>query len=538
MNNNAIEQFINAVREPEYETNTTYSAVVSRVDGEGVAWVNLAGSEKETPTASTAADVKAGDVVTVQWRNNKLYIAGNYSNPSAGVVEVRHVVQVVGDVQQTADDAKETVLQTKKVVERVAKIAGNTNQYFWHTETGTDTGAHITEIPREDFIDDPTNGGGNLLARSNGIAVRDGLAELAVFGADGSQIGQTGKSHVIIDYHSLQMIDGDARPHVFFHISDLRDENNEYEYTEKFIGTGYTTRFSLSYSAARDKELSVTVSDSSGGEAYLDPSNTYWLRFETAPTDGATITVSYITNSYYAKAYTLGIRKNNSEIGPLSTCFGLYCVASESRSFAEGMNSEANGSGSHAEGYGTKANGNYSHSQGYKTIANRAYQVAIGEFNEIDNSGFSTSTRGKNAFIIGNGIDEDNRSNALTVDWHGNVEAAGEIHGTLAEPTISITASTGTLQSAIVYRQGNVVQLLVSFRKTSATASGENVFEGTINDTALRPKMITTGGTYYGSHALNATISTAGVITIKNADSRQLDAMTANGNISFTYLVD
>lgn len=129
-------------------------------------------------------------------------------------------------------------------------------------------------------------------------------------------------------------------------------------------------------------------------------------------------------------------------------------------------------------------------------------------------------------------------STYTVLDVDGEIQATGEVHGTLANPIISITASTGTLQSATVYRQGNVVQLLVSVRKTSATASGREVFEGTINTTALRPKMITTSGTYYGSHALNATISTSGVITIRNADSRQLDAMTVNGNISFTYLID
>ena len=64
-------------------------------------------------------------------------------------------------------------------------IADNTNQYFWHTSTGSDTGAHITEKTQEAFLADPANGGGNLLARSNGIAVRDGLTELASFGADG-----------------------------------------------------------------------------------------------------------------------------------------------------------------------------------------------------------------------------------------------------------------------------------------------------------------------------------------------------------------
>lgn len=69
--------------------------------------------------------------------------------------------------------------------EEAKTIAEDTAQYFWVTETGTDTGAHITEVTKEEFLDDPSNGGGNLLARSNGIAVRDGLNELATFSADG-----------------------------------------------------------------------------------------------------------------------------------------------------------------------------------------------------------------------------------------------------------------------------------------------------------------------------------------------------------------
>ena len=76
------------------------------------------------------------------------------------------------------------------------QIAQDTNQYFWHTETGTDTGAHITEIPKEDFEADPQHGGGNLLARSNGIAIRDGLTELASFASNGIQID---KAQLIYD---------------------------------------------------------------------------------------------------------------------------------------------------------------------------------------------------------------------------------------------------------------------------------------------------------------------------------------------------
>ena len=88
-------------------------------------------------------------------------------------------------------------------------IAGNNNQYFWFTESGNDTGAHITETPQEQFLADPQNGGGNLLARSNGVAVRDGLTELAVFGLNLLRIGRADMNRAMINSDTLQMFDTD-----------------------------------------------------------------------------------------------------------------------------------------------------------------------------------------------------------------------------------------------------------------------------------------------------------------------------------------
>lgn len=64
------------------------------------------------------------------------------------------------------------------------KLIGETPQYFWVQQEGEDTGAHITETPKEEWLDNPSTGGGNLLARSNGIKIRDGLTDLAQFAGD------------------------------------------------------------------------------------------------------------------------------------------------------------------------------------------------------------------------------------------------------------------------------------------------------------------------------------------------------------------
>lgn len=194
-----IDEFTKALRPTKKAENTSYSAVVSKVDDEGVVWVFLAGSANETPTVSTASEIQKGDTVTVEWRNNKLHIVGNNSNPAVGAERVNRVARDATRANQVAAEAI-----------KGAQIAANTNQFFWHTQSGTDTGAHITEIPRRQFLADPTNGGGNLLARSNGVAIRDGLDELAIFGADGARIGKEDGKNLFLGSDYLLFREGSA----------------------------------------------------------------------------------------------------------------------------------------------------------------------------------------------------------------------------------------------------------------------------------------------------------------------------------------
>lgn len=108
------------------QKNRTYQAEVTRIDDEGVVWVNVAGSDIETPTAEIAAEVKRGDSVNVEWRNNKLYIAGNYSNPSAGLARTIVVENTANDAQSDATIAREaatSAVQSAATAGRAASIA-------------------------------------------------------------------------------------------------------------------------------------------------------------------------------------------------------------------------------------------------------------------------------------------------------------------------------------------------------------------------------------------------------------------------------
>ena len=129
-------------------------------------------------------------------------------------------------------------------------------------------------------------------------------------------------------------------------------------------------------------------------------------------------------------AFTLGSRRNNSTIGYNSYAEGIQTEASNRNSHAEGQGTIASGIHSHAEGWCSYAVGNSSHAQNIYTIAAGESQTAIGKFNIED-------TNNQYALIIGNGNFEftdgqpgEHRSNALTVDWNGNVNAAGAVNGT------------------------------------------------------------------------------------------------------------
>ena len=95
-------------------------------------------------------------------------------------------------------------------------------------------------------------------------------------------------------------------------------------------------------------------------------------------------------------------------------------VIGQAPSFAFGSFGEEDVSGAYAfvEGLDARAEGQCAHAQNRGTVASSESQTAIGSFNEEDDADTY-------AFIIGNGTDDSARSNALTVDWDGNVVASG-----------------------------------------------------------------------------------------------------------------
>lgn len=105
---------------------------------------------------------------------------------------------------------------------------------------------------------------------------------------------------------------------------------------------------------------------------------------------------------------------------------------------------------------------------------------------------------------------------------------------TTITPSISISTTTGTLNSTSIRRFGNVVQLTINVKNSSAIAAGGLLYKGTISTTSLRPKIVATGGGRNAArHGIGA-ISTAGVIEIYVSTAWSANAAA---DFSFTYLI-
>lgn len=154
----------------------------------------------------------------------------------------------------------------------------------------------------------------------------------------------------------------------------------------------------------------------------------------------------YSTIASGASAHSEG--SSTTASGNQSHAEGSGCTAAGKYSHAEGYNSStgSNADAAHAEGYGTKANKLYSHSEGYGTKADGIYShaegsscTASGDCSHAEGSNTKASSDHQHvsgkyniedsnnvyAEIIGNGADDDNRSNARTLDWSGNEWIAG-----------------------------------------------------------------------------------------------------------------
>lgn len=138
------------------------------------------------------------------------------------------------------------------------------------------------------------------------------------------------------------------------------------------------------------------------------------IGFQTTASGTAAAAIGYGTTASGTGAAAVG--RDATASGAASTALGRGTTASASQALAAGRDSKAEAVAATALGYGTDATG--------------ARSFVAGAYNQPDENDVD-STHGSGArkylMIVGNGTADNARSNAMTLDWDGNMELAGSI---------------------------------------------------------------------------------------------------------------
>ena len=111
--------------------------------------------------------------------------------------------------------------------------------------------------------------------------------------------------------------------------------------------------------------------------------------------------------------------------GAYSHAEGYNTTTQSDYSHVEGRESRANGEASHAEGFNTFTSGQYSHTEGEYTNAEGIASHASGKYNQATYQDSSDQTQ-PYLFTVGNGTADNDRSNAIAIDYSGNTKISGQ----------------------------------------------------------------------------------------------------------------
>lgn len=210
-------------------------------------------------------------------------------------------------------------------------------------------------------------------------------------------------------------------------------------------GTGTTSSNVATHAEGTGTQATNVGSHSEGGTTIASGMYAHAEGDRTNATNKSTHAEGEQTTASGANSHAEGVSTSASGTathaeGRLSQATGLYshaegdaCVADANYSHAEGSGTSVSSAGvaSHAEGLGSTASGangahaggnysqaigNTSFAHGDNVIANNNNEVALGKFNAS-----STTSGSRSVFSIGNGMDNNNRSNIFEIREDGTV---------------------------------------------------------------------------------------------------------------------
>ena len=432
-------------------------ATVRRVEG-GVAWVHIPGGVDETPVQLTI-DAKPGDTVQLRVSGGSAWIVGNATAPPTDDTTARTAKEIAVSAKLIAQDNVKKLINVVKelgiigtAVTEAREIADATKQHFW----ADDNGAHVSTV------ENAAASGNNLLMNALGILLRSGsniLAQfsasqvafydgdgndeenvVAAFGKEGAQVGYSSSGHLNLASNSITAV-SDIGAKLF---SVGTNRATEQIQITKDIGAAVKVT-STSSSDPDYLVVALPITDEVTGGAFRVDYEWYGNSGQnTFRYKGTFDGVIGTTKSEDVYADRIGMHLNYSVVTIVGEQRQQFSVNAYKTS---AYNTYVRIISVTYDGYtamptydlGTRAladnfAGSFSTVIGESLFASGDRQTVIGKYNVED-------TNDEYALIIGNGTDDQNRSNALTVDWTGKINAAGGYGGLVAIEDVPLTVS-------------------------------------------------------------------------------------------------
>lgn len=289
----------------------------------------------------------------------------------------------------------------------------------------------------------PSNATGrNVFIDNDSVNIRNGNTVLASFAVP-VVIGDKASRHVEIDTTGFITKLNTSKELAFIGIINDPNNGNLAEVIERHeVGEVDLDGVNVFYGFTLKHSCTQLLNVAYNGSSISNLVTLYNKQYVKFTSSGSTYSGKFVAVKYYtseiipclrfgtnhicrsANSVAFGIANGVYAANAFST--GTHCVVYGDYAVAEGDTTSAIGTGSHSEGIHTFARGAYSHADGAWTeanayashasgegsVANSNWQNVIGKYNVKDgNNQF--------AFIIGNGTDDSNRSNAFAVTWDG-----------------------------------------------------------------------------------------------------------------------
>lgn len=151
------------------------------------------------------------------------------------------------------------------------------------------------------------------------------------------------------------------------------------------------------------------------------------------------------------------------DIGEKSVAIGNGVKASGIYSQSFGHGSVAKGTGSHAEGINTVSSGNGSHTSGIGTKSSQEGKMSTGKYNTDETDAI---------FEVGNGTNDDNRSNAMSVKKDGTIVAKKDVVLEDGTSVTNIKSKVTELGTDITNIKSKVTELGTDITETNNSVDG------------------------------------------------------------------